>query len=457
MTTEDEALGHGASGAARGTLPSRRFSGKRVALGFGALLLAVVAAALMAFLSTRTPDGPILALVAVDDQQAVVLRADPRRGHPYLSVESSAGTERSLALFGAPPGARPRVGDGIVTVPVTGARGVHEVNAFRLETFEFLYRAGQPEPESSPPTPSSRLPLTLGDGSIEVALYGEPLDQAVAFGRADGTPVFRARLVPVADAPAQAWPTSRGLLFFNGQGVVRAYDRRHDSSARPPRDPQPVGGPGASFCALGEGWLFLTRAGSLHRLLPTGASERVAQDLPTSGSLLACGTRASSLVLFMGDVPQGGVTRVIRLDGEGQLAWDVSLAPGSSAGPRLAIAGDLPQFVAVSDGAGAARVVDLDAGRAERTAACAGARILVTPEGSYTAVDDVIARTDGSTGELEAWSLPGVRAGQVPRSDQLSLGRLFVPAGTGFAVFDRSDFSLVGVRSVPAPTPRDGC
>ncbi|NOY91536.1 MAG: hypothetical protein GXP55_10070 [Deltaproteobacteria bacterium] len=456
-STEDTLPG-GSSDHPPGRVAPPRLSGKRVTLVFGLLLALVISAALVAFLDTRTPDGPILALLAVDSEQALVLRADPRRGHTYLTVETLAGTQRSLALFGVPPGSRPRLADDLISVPVTGARGRHEVDVFRFDSFGFLYRAGQPEPEEPPPDPA-RLPLTLGEGRFEVALYGDPLDQAVVFERATGEQAFRVRLPPLGPAPPQVWSTPRGFLLADGSGVARAYDRRHDAAARPPRDPQPVGGPGASFCAFDDAWLFLTRAGSLNRLsLGDEPTTRVAGGLPTDLALVACGRRREMLVLFLGDAAHRVVERVLVLDAAGQRAEDLSLAGGDAEGAALEIVDALPRFVPVVDGQGALAVVDLDQGSVEGVAACAGVRrILVTSQGSFAARPGILLHASADAGELRALAMPGLDPERTPRPEQLSDATLFVPAGAGFAILRRGALELSGSRDLELAAPSTGC
>lgn len=435
---------------------AKRYSGRRVTVIFGLLLTLTITAALGAFFVERTPDGPVLALVALGDEQAVVLRDDPRRGRPYLTVETLAGTERSLALFGVPAGAVPRVADDLITIPVTGARGAHEVDAFTLDEFRFVYRTGQPDPEAYPP---AALPHTIGAGLLEVALYGQPVSQAVVYRRADGAPLFRVQLQPGGEVPPQVWPTPRGLLFADGTGVARSYDRRNDMSLRPPRDPRPVGGPAASFCETPDGWLFLTRAGSLHRLaVPDTATQRVARGLPSSSSLLACGSREGSLVLFLGDALHGGVVHVMRLGEDGDVTAVVTLPLGDVPAPRLQVVGDLARDVTVVDGQGHSHIVDLDEGVLLDTPSCAGgSRLLLTPEGTYAAASGVLTRTDGDTGRLRAVTIPGVSGGRALDPSQLSEHRLFVPAGSGFVVLDRSDLSVKGVKALDGVAPRDGC
>jgi len=456
--TTDEAPTEAATASVSSRANVPRHSGKRVTAIFALILATILGCALVAFLLERTPDGPVLAMVAMDDHQAVVLRADPRRGHTYLTVETAEATSRSLALFGVPPGATPLLRDGLITVPITGARGAHEVNAFQLDNFHFVYGGGQPDPETSPPDPA-HLPLTLGEGEFEVALYGEPLSQAVVFRRADGQPAFRAAIPPLGDAPPQVWPTPSGFVLFDGRGVARSYDRRHDLAGRPPRDPQPVGGPGASFCAVDEGWLFLTRAGSLNRLPVSGAPQRLADGFPTDLGLLGCGRRGEARVLLLGDTAHQGVELVLELTADGHPGAKVQLGTGEAQGPRLERVGEFPRFLALVDGAGALRVVDLDRFAVEDAAQpCAGVRrLLITPEGSFAGRTDALVRVDGATGALRTLVMPGLDGMRTPRSGQLSDHNLFVPAGSGFAVLSRVDMTVIGSRALELGPATEGC
>jgi outer membrane protein assembly factor BamB len=145
--------------------PSRRFGGKRFAIGFVALLLTAVTVGLIAFFSLRIPTGPIVTRGArlPDGGILVVREGNGDTRHVFLVRLDVDGNARWWnGLFGEVPDFAPIAYGGLAIVRADSGRGMAETYAFDLEDGEFRWRADHPGGTAS----------RLGNGAIAPATEG---------------------------------------------------------------------------------------------------------------------------------------------------------------------------------------------------------------------------------------------------------------------------------------------
>lgn len=412
----------------------KRRSGRVIVPIFLGLLVTAAGVGLMAWYNTRVPDGPIIGHTVVDDDTIAVVRRGTGSGaFPYVHRETAVGDVTwSEALFEHEEGVDPMVVGQVVSVRAFEARGHRQTHTFRFDDGEFMWVGAQPEPDSAA-APSSLLSATLADEHTLYHLFGGEAPQLIAVDVASGEERWRKSLEAL---PERAWAFAGGLAVTDGTGVVRV----HAGEA----DPQPIGGPSASFCHDGEALYYLTLDGTLQRIeaAEPPVRERVAAGLPQRASLVGCGRFGGDLVLVLGDAATGTARQLLKVVGQDFTTLELG-GEGVSTLQAFSVGGPLPRVLPLPVGGRRVAFVDLrDFALGAVLEGCEQAyELLVTPADSFlTGAGRVERITD--EGVVVAARVEGWDPATSPlRHNHLSDGRVFLRVGQRLVSLEREDLS----------------
>lgn len=203
---------------------SRRFVGRKVVLGFLALIALTVGTTIFLFIRGMEPSGRILALRAEGERSALLLRATKgKRNHVQLVRVLDDGTQpHKITLYGIEEGAVPFVVGDRVLLEVTNPRGYPTVQAFDVRDLSFAYWAPEPSKTLADGARGATLVATVDRESVVVTVHAGSPGELLVFGVRDGKERLRKALDGVT-APATLVPLEGGGVRVGLEGG-RALD-----------------------------------------------------------------------------------------------------------------------------------------------------------------------------------------------------------------------------------------